>query len=422
MKVLIISTTDIGGAANACLRLHEGLMTNGCHSDVLLSEKHRNIYRTHVLNQSYTPFQKLQIIFLKLLKFLSIYKFRSKENKFITSRSSNLEMFSYPDSNYDITKSDLYKEADLVNLHWVANFLDYKSFFKKNKKPVVWTLHDMNPFTGGEHYEEIFDGIKESGRPKKRRKTNIEIIESDKILAFKKNIFKNLNNITIVSPSKWLQNEASKSDGFKGKEVVHIPYGIDSNIFDLKDKFYSREVFKIPKNKKVILFVAESINNSRKGFVFLEKAFEKLSSNEIVLCAIGNSNVNIGNLDNVIKLGPIYDERLMALAYSAADLFVIPSLMDNLPNTVLESIMCGTPVVGFPVGGIPDMIENGVNGYLADEISVDSLTLTIKKFFELSDSFDRNKIRDLALEKYDLNIQAKGYIQLFNKINNKTNN
>ena len=189
--------------------------------------------------------------------------------------------------------------------------------------------------------------------------------------------------------------------------------------FDLKDKVYSREVFNIPKNKKVILFVSESINNSRKGFVLLEKAFEKLSSDKILLCAIGNSNNNSNNSENVVKLGPIYDERLMALAYSAADLFVIPSLMDNLPNTVLESIMCGTPVVGFEVGGIPDMIENGVNGYLADEISSDSLYTAIMKFFEFPDLFDREKIRDKAREKYDLNIQAKSYNELFNKITNQ---
>ncbi len=416
MKILIVSTTDIGGAANACLRLHEGLIKNGCDSDVLISKKQRNIYRTHVLNPSYTIFQKLQLIFLKLLKFLRIYKFQSKEDKFIASRSSNLEMFSYPKSNYDITKSDLFKETDVVNLHWVANFLDYKSFFKKNKKPVVWTLHDMNPFTGGEHYDELFDGIDASGKPKIRKKTKKEIDESDAILGFKKNVIKSINNLTVVAPSKWLQNEASKSDLFKGKKVLHIPYGIDSSIFNLKDKVYAREVFNIPKNKRVILFVSESINNSRKGFVFLEKAFGNLTSDNILLCAIGNTSINIGNSANVIKLGSIYDERLMALAYSAADLFVIPSLMDNLPNTVLESIMCGTPVVGFPVGGIPDMIENGVNGYLADEISVDSLYETITKFLKFPDRFDREKIRDLAIKKYDLNIQAKRYKELFKKI------
>lgn len=419
MKILIVSTTDIGGAANACLRLHEGLIKNGCDSDVLVSKKQRNIYRTHVLNPNYTIFQKLQLIFFKLLKFLRIYKFQSKENKFISSRSSNLEMFSYPNSNYDITKSDLYKKADVVNLHWVANFLDYKSFFQKNKKPVVWTLHDMNPFTGGDHYKELFDGIDAKGKPLKRTKTKKEIDESDAILEFKKKVVKRVKNLTIVVPSRWLQYEAANSDVFKGKKVIHIPYGIDGDIFDLKDKVHSREVFNIPENKKVILFVSESINNSRKGFALLEKAFEKLSSDKILLCAIGNINISSDNSENVVKLGPIYDERLMALAYSAADLFVIPSLMDNLPNTVLESIMCGTPVVGFEVGGIPDMIENGVNGYLADEISTDSLYAAIMKFLEFPNRFDRKKIRDEAREKYDLNIQAKRYKELFNKITNQ---
>jgi glycosyltransferase involved in cell wall biosynthesis len=155
---------------------------------------------------------------------------------------------------------------------------------------------------------------------------------------------------------------------------------LDSEIFAPRDKNYSREVLNIPKDKKVILFVADSIDNNRKGFIFLKRAIEQLSDPNLVICAIGDKNNGLGVIDNVIELGTIYDERMMSIAYSAADLYVIPSLMDNLPNTVLESLMCGTPVVGFPVGGIHDMIQDGVNGFITEEISVDSLVKTLNKF------------------------------------------
>ena len=122
------------------------------------------------------------------------------------------------------------------------------------------------------------------------------------------------------------------------------------------------------------------------------------------------------DMDGIISLGAINHELLMSVVYSAADVFVIPSLMDNLPNTVLESIMCGTPVIGFPVGGIPDMIKDGVNGYLTDEISVGALKSVIEKFLEDPEAFNRDMIRQDAVRRYDLSVQAKAYIDLFSSI------
>jgi glycosyltransferase involved in cell wall biosynthesis len=106
----------------------------------------------------------------------------------------------------------------------------------------------------------------------------------------------------------------------------------------------------------------------------------------------------------------------MSVVYSAADVFVIPSLMDNLPNTVLESLMCGTPVIGFPVGGIPDMIQNGENGFITEEISVNSLVNTINKFLDNPNCFNKVEIRNNAVKKYDQKVQSKKYIDLFESI------
>jgi glycosyltransferase involved in cell wall biosynthesis len=304
-------------------------------------------------------------------------------------------------------------------LHWVAGFLDYSSFFQKNTKPVVWTLHDMNPFTGGEHYVEEYLGIDDLGHPINRKISKEEINLAQENISIKMKAISKIDNLTIVAPSEWLAEEARKSEVFKGKPVFCIPYGLDSEIFAPRDKNYSRALFNIPKDKTVILFVADSIDNHRKGFIFLQKAFQQIANSNIVLCAIGNKNSDLESIENILELGPIYDERLMSIAYSAADVFILPSLMDNLPNTVLESLMCGTPVIGFSVGGMQDMIQDRANGFLTEEISVESLVKSINEFLKNTDCFNKIEIRENALKKYDQKVQSQRYIDLFTNILNK---
>ncbi|TDE04575.1 glycosyltransferase [Flavobacterium hiemivividum] len=427
MKVLIVNTFDRGGAANSCLRLHRALLESVTDSKVLLRDKTKRINQTIPFNQPPVQFsliEKIQKKIVRILKQLKILKTNTStpENKFIASRRNGLEMFSFPNSPFDITECKEYQDADIINLHWVANFLDYRTFFERNTKPVVWTLHDMNPFTGGEHYLEKYLGIDEEGFPQKRILSVEELQNSDKNQYIKKKALLNCTNLTIVAPSQWLANEAKKSELFKSREVVCIPYGLDSDIFAPRDKQYSRNLLNIPLDKKVILFVADSISNNRKGFVFLKKAFEQLEMQNVVLCAIGNKNSELESVNNIIELGPIYDERLMSIVYSAADVFVIPSLMDNLPNTVLESLMCGTPVIGFPVGGIVDMVQHGENGMLTKDISVKSLLESLQEFLKSDSVFDSSQIRINAVKKYDLKVQALEYKKIFETILANTNN
>lgn len=421
MKVLLVNTFDKGGAANSCLRLHEGLFAMGVDSSVLLKHQDRNItatYRFRCALETSTTTQKFKNKFRRVLKEFKLIKKKpiSNEDLFCKNRLKKLEMFSFPNSQIDITTSQLYDHANIINLHWVANFLDYSSFFLKNTKPVVWTLHDMNPFSGGEHYLEEYLGIDELGFPIKRILTREELEMANRNISVKLEAILKTQNLTIVAPSKWLMEEAKKSLVFEGLNVHHIPYGLNSEIFAPRNKDFSREILNIPKDKKVILFVADSINNSRKGFAFLKKAFEELSNEDVILCAIGLNNGELKTIKNVIELGVITDERLMSMAYSAADVFILPSLIDNLPNTVLESIMCGTPVIAFPVGGIPDMIENNINGFITEEISVNSLLKSINQFLNTPNFFDRSKIRVNAVAKYSLEIQAQKYVELFDSI------
>ncbi len=421
MNVLIVNTYDVGGAANACLRLHQGLLHEGVDASVLLKEKRKTNYNTYQFKPEViklSRWQKLKNKLKSLLNSISVSKHTPVLTKsaFLKDRAKELEWFSYPNSNYDITTSLLYQQADIINLHWVSDFLDYSSFFEKNTKPVVWTLHDMNPFTGGEHYSEDYCGIDDSGFPITRTITALEQEIFIRNIEIKQRALKPINNLTIVAPSKWLAEEAKKSLVFSSKSVLHIPYGLDSNIFMPRDRNYSRSVFNIPFDKKVLVFVADSISSHRKGFAYLQRAFQQLKRDDVVLCAIGDSNDTLDVGNNIIELGPIYDERLMSMVYSAADAFIIPSLMDNLPNTVLESLMCGTPVIGFPVGGIPDMIYNGQNGLISKDISVSSLLESLNLFFEMDGTFDRAKIRDEAVKDYNLSVQANRYVNLFKSL------
>ncbi|MFN4762868.1 glycosyltransferase [Gillisia sp. Q332] len=426
MKILIVNTFDNGGAANSCKRLHLGLLSKNIESNVLLKSRQNNwpnsfIYKFKLPAKWSSTSDKIKNKIKRILKELKLYDpkqvHKNENQKFLNRRPKGLEMFSFPNSGIDITQTDSYKEIDIINLHWVANFLDYNSFFEKNIKPVVWTLHDMNPFSGGEHYEEKYLGIDNFGSPIRRQVSEEEKTVAKKNIKIKKQALSKVNNLTIVAPSEWLAEEARKSEVFKNYPVLCIPYGLDAEIYTPRDQDYSRDLLGIPKDKKVVLFVADSISNNRKGFVYLKRALQQLSNKNVVLCAIGQKNSELESMDNILELGPIYDERLMSVAYSAADVFVIPSLMDNLPNTVLESIMCGTPVIGFPVGGIPEMIIDGKNGLLTKEISINSFVETLTDFLDKPERFDKDEIRADALKKYDQKIQAERYISLFKEIN-----
>lgn len=423
MKILHINTYDSGGAARAAIRLHLGLLEYGIDSRLMLRYKSKSISRSFVFRSPPVPIRISQRIIIKIRRILTelwILKIRTQPDKIETSleeifahRPKGLELISLPLSTTDITKSDLYLEADIIHFHWVANFLDWQSFFQVNKKPIVWTLHDQNPFFGFEHYDERYFGINKFGFPLIREKNITEKELSEKWLSFKKHTFPTSLNLTIVAPSMWLLNSSIISDLFNNFPHHYIPNGFQVDIFKPLDKKFSRSVLNLPIEKKIILFVAESISNSRKGFNFLKEAFSLLrNESNICICAIGSIESK-DSFEKIIYLGDISNEELMAVAYSAADVFVIPSLEDNLPNTMIESLLCGTPVIGFPVGGIQETIIDSNNGYICSEISVNALVERIKYYFLNMEVFNSDKIALDAREKFALNIQAEQYIKLY---------
>lgn len=424
MKILHINTRDSGGASKACLRLHLGLLQEGIDSNVLLlSQSNKTIQKSFKFIPPlplYSKSEKLKRKAKRILREIYLYHPPEEvniEEVVLKNRPEGLGIFSFPDTPFDITQYPLYLESDIINLHWTAGFLDYSSFFKNNSKKIIWTLHDMNPFTGGCHYAGMCDGFQKSCLKCPQLLNTQDDNYSNKILQIKLNAIESKTNLTIVPISNWLLQQSMKSVLFNQFKHVQIPNGINQNIFKTIPKNTSREILGLPSDKKIILFVSDFLNTKRKGFYLLLKAIEQfVGRDDVLLCAAGDTTGNEIKGRNVFELGSISDERLMSVVYSSADVFVIPSLEDNFPNTILESLMCGIPVIGFPIGGIKEMIHNNENGYLCDSISVASLVETLTIFLKNSNIFNRENIRKNALELYSQKVQAIKYIELYDEI------
>jgi len=416
-KVLHIGTFQNGGASLSMQRLNKTLI--GWHdtqiiyaTDTIPLVKRafsRNIYLDKAI-------KKVKKVILPPIYTLENWEIEVEKNHLKTIRPVGLEIASLPVSHFDITELKEYFEADIINLHWVANFLDWPSFFKKNKKPIVWTLHDMNPFSGIEHYEESHFGMDEAGYPLFRQKSEAELALGNKWSLFKKTVLEGVNNINIVSPSRWLLNLSQQSNLFHRYPHFHIPYSVPEEIFKITDKTEARKKLGLPDKKKLFLFVADNLENQRKGLAYLRAAVNQIKSDlDVGLIAVGRYDLKDVSGD-LCQLGKITEESKMATVYAAADAFIIPSLEDNLPNTMLAPLMCGTPVIGFPVGGIQETIQDGFNGYLCERIGVPPLVETIKKFLDNTDTFSREAIAADALKKYATDIQAQAYLNLYKEI------
>lgn len=409
MKVLHISTSSSGGAAQAANRLHLGLLHAGFDSNILYLEKYNNIKNSHEFVREEPN------LFLKTFKKLKLYRTQSEKNEEEIYGAAINTMFSFAESNYDITRHKLYNQADIINLHWVSEFIDFPSFFRNNNKKIVWTLHDQNPFTGGCHYSGICHKYTSNCNNCFLWKENKSLIAAtEKNLLLKKNAL-NKKKLTIVTPSKWLFNLSSHSTLFGKYKHYHIPYGLDTNLFCPVNKSQARKKFNIPDDKKVILFISDKLFEERKGFRILKEALSILNRDDIHCLAVGQRN-DFDSSKNIQYTNRIDDEKTIISAYNAADVFILPSLQDNLPNTILEAFSCGIPAIGFPVGGISEYLKNGENGILTKGILPHNLANAITNFFSSKHHFNSELIRNFAVKHFESSIQAKAYIDLYSQL------
>jgi glycosyltransferase involved in cell wall biosynthesis len=202
----------------------------------------------------------------------------------------------------------------------------------------------------------------------------------------------------------------------------HIPNGLSSSKYISTERQAARLHLNLPLNKRILLFISDAVGTKRKGFSYLLDALKilTLGGDNLLLCSVGSDvNKNLFGELPVQQWGYVQDSEKLSMLYSAADAFIIPSVIDNFPNTVIESLMCGTPVIGFPTGGIVDAIEQGKNGLVCKEVSVKALAKGIKSFFQTQHLFwGQDKIRQEAMNKYDSTVQAKSYIEVYEKLLN----
>ncbi|MBT3393573.1 MAG: glycosyltransferase [Waddliaceae bacterium] len=414
MKILHVNTFDIaGGAAKATHKLHKKLLNLGVYSTLLVLEK-KDCDRDIIKFEARTGGLLGRILKKVRKKVINgdINKYKDRTEEIFSDDRSLVDMKGFIE---DI------KECDVVHLHWVARFIDYERFFKiiqKYNKPVVWRLADMNPFTGGCHYDNDCDKFTNGCGACPSLCSNDENDLSHKIWSRKNKLFKALppEQLHIVTLSSWMSQKVKKSPFFSRFPTSHIPNGVDLNIFRPIKKSVAREGLNIPNKKKVVLLIACDLAEERKGTKYAIEALNMIQDpKEYVIITVGDFAQKLPTELQHIHFNSILDKRLLSLSYNAADLFVIPSLQDNFPNTVIESIACGTPVVGFNIGGVPDVIETGTHGYLVNKIDSKEMSDRIQEFF--SDSDKRKKMSLNCIEKakkeYDLSKQTKKYMELY---------
>jgi glycosyltransferase involved in cell wall biosynthesis len=418
-RVTLVSTRNKGGAGIATSRLHKGLLQSGFQSNFLIQKGDLEPETFLIDNNSSVSFlsRRFSLNFFGKVKYFKLKKEYKKLNYF---RENGLDKITLPRTNTYLHLNKTVSNCDIINLHWVAGILDWPSFFRGIQKPLIWTLHDENPFLGLQHYENEFLGVDNKGKPILRIRTEYERKSDELVKLHKKKWLSKIDNLTVVTPSEWLLNKSKNSEILGRFNHTLIPNGLPENIYKCLNKNEVRALLGLPSDKYLLLFVADDVNNRRKGYDFFVRALNELDINlksDIGIVTVGkNHGIYSQNIN--FDFGYIDNDELMAMIYNAVDTFVIPSIEDNLPNTMLEALMCGTPVVGFPVGGIKETIENGVNGLLASEISTSSLANTIEAAYKNYSIFNKVQISLKSHQKYSLAVQSGSYIKLINEILN----
>jgi glycosyltransferase involved in cell wall biosynthesis len=423
LKVVHISTSDLGGAGRAAYRIHEALLKNSVDSSFLTigsggNEDLKNVFVQTVTSDifikepGFVLRQKNRIRF-RIRKHLGIeIKFLEDQREKVIEEFRNIktkldcEIATLPFASFNILENQLVREADIIHLHWVANMIDYQRFFTKNKIPVVWTLHDMHAFQGLFHYKEDEIRNKEFAKGLDKKIYGIK----------RKAINKRRSELAIVSPSKWLLREASNSRALRNVTSSYIPYPIDTTTFFREQDIDFKEKNNIPAENSVFLFVVESVKINRKGFDLLKEALKKMKLRSFTLFVLGNSdNLQMEGFDIRI-IGTVKDNNALRKYYSSVDAFIIPSREDNLPNVMIESLACGTPVIGFPVGGIKEHVIDFKTGLLTKNLNADSLAKTIEKFCKHKEQFKSEAIQNYVKEKFDEDHVAQEYIKVYSKL------
>ena len=386
MKVLHISTSDSGGAGGCARRINAALFDEGVDSRML-------VYRKKSKDDRVVRYSHLGYRIERLMKDLG---FKTSDMKDISAlKAWRPNVYTLPVSKHDLSRHPLVKEADIIHLHWINNFVDYPSFFKNVDKPIIWTLHDENLFHGVAHYDD--PAIKNEA---------IEI----KFRKLKEKCLSVLDNLHIVFLSEYMKRQYVDEPVITSASKYIINNMVDCSVFAGIDKNVARERFNIPSDVKVISFVADNISDNRKGLTNLLEAIKKTGRDDIVVLAVG-ANRDGTDFDGVVQTGRLSGAGEMSAAYSAADLFVMPSLAEAFAQSPIEAMACGVPVVMTPISGSDELIKD-YNGIRCADMSIEALSVAINE--ALSRNYDPKAIRVDVESRFSPYAIASRYIEVYN--------
>lgn len=407
MKVLHIGFTDYGGAGKGMLYLHQALKEAGVDSHVLVAEKsssseditcaepNLNLY-SYSKNKYIRFFQKA--VRKRGWGLNLIDKYRRMIGKIPVSQTC---IFTFPITHYDLSGHPLVKEADIIHLHWIANFVDFPSFFRNIDQSIVWTLRDVNPGLGGFHYErdvneygDYYASIEKDFRDIKRRGLSA------------------CHDMTLVAMSDQMTSFCANNDLLRNFPVKRIEGLIDFSRYDRLPRLLAKKALGIDQSVFSVLFVAVNLGDQKKGLRIVYEALDMLPFATQLVC-VGRNNYFASIPDNVICLNTVDSERLMSIVYSAADVFVTPSFQESFGKTTVEALSCGTPVISSETGIAPEVITPD-NGILLDEISAEAVAQAIIKVH--GTEYDRESIRKQTLDRFAPGKIVKQYIDLYEEL------
>ena len=363
MRVLLVNTSEkTGGAAVAANRLMEALNNNGVKAKLLVRDKITDNITVVGLKQSI--WRQLPFLWERFVVFLHTHL--SKHHLFDIDIAN---------AGIDITRMREFQEADIIHLHWInQGMLSLKNIRKilDSNKAVVWTMHDIWPASSICHYSRGCNYFKSHCH-------HCQLLPgggfdndlSSKVWEAKKRILTD-RNIQFVACSRWLEGEAKRSALLVGQNVTNIPNPIDTRVFTVNDKRESRMTAGLPLDKRIILFVSQKVTDKRKGIEYFIDAIDKLVAknpqmkDDTAIAILGGHAEDVAEQLPLptFPIGYINDERKIVAVYNSADVFVLPSLEDNLPNTIMEAMACGLPVVAADNRGHRALIKNGRDGFL----------------------------------------------------------
>lgn len=401
MNVLHINQSDItGGAAIAVYRLHQGLLAQGIDSrflvDLVATSSDRVVSTPPKRHLDYQLYR-----FTKRLGFNDIHLL----------------------STFDIARHPFYQDADVLHFHNLHsgyfNYLALPSLTQN--KPAILTLHDMWGITG--HCAYSFDCNRwKTGCGRCPYPENYPPIQRDSTgwaWKLKSWAYARSNLVAVVTTSRWNYDQAKQSM-LKNIPIYRIPYSIDTEAYQPLPVEQCRSLLGIPADSNVLMFGAQKLTDPRKGGDLLLKVLSGLPEAfkaETCLLMLGNGGESFSEAVEIqtVNLGFVGSDRLKAIAYSAADLFLFPTRADAFGLVAQESMACGTPVVAFNTGGVADVVRPGLTGYLAEPEDVDDFRqgmLQLMEDRELRSQLGQ-RCRQIVLEDYRLELQAQRYKELY---------